>query len=68
LSAGELGGIADGVGAAQSHDVEQFGDARIDAALVEPVGPQGFREELEHRQPRVQRRDRVLEHDLDVAS
>ena len=40
----------------------------VDRRLVEAVGQQRFCEHVEHRQPRVQRGDRILEHHLQVAA
>ena len=38
------------------------------SALVETVGLQRLCENIEHRQPRIQRGDRILEHHLQVAA
>ena len=68
LPAGELPGVAAGVGTAQPDDLQQLRHPGIGGALVETVGVQGFREEVEHRKARIQRGDRVLKDHLEIAA
>ncbi len=68
LPAGEVLRVAVGVARLEADELQQLVDALADRVLGEAVGAHRLGEDVEHRQPRVERRHRVLEHHLQVAA
>ena len=68
LPARELVRVAVEVLAAELDEVEQLVDPRPHRRRIRAVDLERFGEQLAHREPRVQRRLGVLEHDLQVAA
>ena len=68
LASGELAGVAAGVGTAQADDLEQLRHPDVGRGFVHTVGAQRFGEDVEDRQPGIQRGDRILEDHLQVTA